>query len=337
MSRLFKNVQYKALRTKVTQDSSRNLLKVAVALQGGGAFGAFEWGVLDRLLQEKIFMPAALSGASAGALNATLVAHGLLEGGHEGARQALDRMWKGIGRMAQMSPMQLPGIGMQMNMLAQVFSPYQFNPFNINPIRDLLESIVDFKRLRRKSPIPLFISATNVRTGMPRIFREHEISTEVLMASTCIPYVSQAIEIDGERYWDGGFSANPPILPVVLESSCDALVVVKLMPEIEPNIPTTSTDIQKRAQRIMFNAPLIRDLAALEDLCDTLRQQERPSPGLKRIRDLRMVSIAIEHSMVADESEMNPRPEFLKRLKDAGHAIADKRLAETKSFWLPNY
>lgn len=295
----------------------------AVALQGGGAHGAFAWGVLDRLFEEEDGLRiAALSGASAGAVNAVVAAHGLLLGGPSKARAALRKLWTTIGQMSFLSPLGFPGGGFQVDLLTRMVSPYQFNPLNLNPMRDLLEEMVDFDLLRRETPIPLFISTTHVRTGRPRIFREHEITADVLMASTCIPHLHQAVTIEGEAYWDGGLSANPPILPLVLDTDCDSLLVVKLTPRDEPT-PTAASDILARMRRIMFNALLERELDALAEMRTLLKQQEPLPEKLKRVRDLDLHSLAITHGLVAESSALNTRPDLLARLHDAGYAAAD--------------
>lgn len=300
---------------------------LGLALQGGGAYGAFAWGVLDRLLEEDRLPLGGISGASAGAVNAAMLAHGLLEGGRDGAREALSGLWSTVARMAFLSPLGLPGGGLQVDLMTRMLSPYQFNPLNLNPIRDMLRDLVDFERIRRESPFPLMISATNVRTGQPRIFREHELSVDVLMASTCIPALYQAVEIEGETYWDGGFSANPPILPLALETEVNTILVVALMPEIEPDPPTNAQDIAQRMRRIMFNAPLQRDLDALAALRTSLAGLDRLPARLKRTRDLTLETIALDHTLIADGSALDPRPDFLSRLFEAGRARADFMLA----------
>lgn len=302
----------------------------AVALQGGGAYGAFTWGVLDRLLEDYDLTLAGISGASAGAINAVVAAWGLLEGGREGARAALQRLWTSVGQMSVLSPLGLPGASLQFDLLTRVVSPYQFNPLNINPLRDILLSMVDFDRLRKEAPVPLFVSATNVNTGDQRIFREQDITIDVLMASSCIPYVHQATEIDGQHYWDGGFSANPAILPLVMETACRSLLLVKLTPDVEPGLPTTAPEIFARLKRIMFNAPLLRDLDALTEMQRLLHRTNLLPHDLRRLRDLPLLPIAIEHAFFtsANGSAMDPRPELLNRLYEAGRTAATQKLAE---------
>ena len=306
---------------------------LAIALQGGGAYGAFTWGVLDRLLAEEEVFPRAISGASAGAVNAVIAAWGLLEGGREGARGALRRFWTEIGQKSLLSPLGLPGAGLQFDIWTRLFSPSQLNPLNIHPLRDIVGSMVDFEALRSSNEVKLFLSATDVATGEPRIFREHEVSLDVLMASTCLPHMTQAVEIDGRSYWDGGFSANPPILPMVLETDCRTLLVVKLTPDEEPNLPTQASDIMARLRRILVNGTLQRDLSALQEMAALLRRSALPSGDLRRIRDLAVRQVAIEHQFFAgsQDSAMSPRPEMLDRLFEAGVASAEALIVQDSS------
>jgi NTE family protein len=293
---------------------------IAIALQGGGAYGAYAWGVLDRLLEEEGLPIAGISGASAGAINAVVTAWGLLQGGRSGAREALRRLWTTVGQMSLISPFGLPGASLQFDLLTHVLSPYQFNPLNINPLRDLLVGMVDFDRLRDEGRLPLFISATNVNSGDQRIFREKEITIDVLMASACIPYVSQAVEIDGQHYWDGGFSSNPPILPLVLDTLCRSLLLVKLTADDEPMLPTTAPEIFARLKRILFNAPLLRDLDALIEMQKLLRRSSLLPRDLRRLRDLVLHKVAIDHAFfsAAEGSALDPKPDLLTKLFDAG-------------------
>jgi NTE family protein len=303
----------------------------ALALQGGGAYGAFTWGVLDRLLQESGLFPRAISGASAGAVNAVIAASGLMQGGRDGARELLRRFWTEIGRSALLSPLGgLPGADLHIDIWTRLFSPYQLNPLNIHPLRDILAGMIDFEALRRSCEIALFLSATDVATGEPRIFREDEVSLDVLMASTCLPRMTQAVEIDGRSYWDGGLSANPPVLPLALETDCRTLMVVKLTPDEEPHLPTQASDIMARLRRILVNGSLQRDLAALEEMRNLLRRSNLSSGDLRRIRDLGVRQVAIDHRFFLGPADnaLSPRPEMLDRLFDAGVEAADALLRQ---------
>lgn len=303
----------------------------AFALQGGGAYGAFTWGVLDRLLQEEDVFPSAISGASAGAVNAVICAWGLLKGGRDGAREALRRFWSDIGQQALLSPLGgLPGAELQFDIWTRLFSPSQLNPLNIHPLRDILAAMVDFEALRRSREIALFLSATDVATGEPRVFREHEVTLDVLMASTCLPRMTQAVEIDGRSYWDGGLSSNPPILPMVLDSPCRTLLVVKLTPDEEPALPQHASDIMARLRRILVNSSLQRDLAALEEMRGLLRRSHSSSGDVRRVRDLAVHQVSIDHRFFQgpQDNALSPRPDMLDRLFEAGVQAAEALLRE---------
>jgi len=301
---------------------------LAMALQGGGAYGAFTWGVLDRLLQENDVFPSAFSGASAGAVNAALTAWGLMQGGRDGARELLRQFWTEVGQKSILSPMALPGADLHFDLLTKLFSPYQFNPLNVNPLRDLLGRLIDFDELRQFGEIAMFISATDVVTGEPRIFRESELTLDVLLASTCLPHFTQAVEVDGRLYWDGGLSANPPILPLVLETGCRTILVVKLTPDEEPILPTAAPEITSRLRRILLNGSLNRDLVALTEMRNLLNRSNLSSGDLRRIRDLTVRQVTIDHGFFTGNNNLalSPRPDSLEKLRDAGTLAVENLL-----------
>jgi NTE family protein len=273
----------------------------------------------------------AISGASAGAVNGVVAASGYLEGGAEGARVALRRLWTSVGQMSLlMTPLSVPGFDLHLDFLTRLVSPYQFNPLNINPLRDLLAEIVDFERLRTDGRIPLFLSATDVNTGAQRIFREQDVTLDVVMASCCLPSLCQAVEIDGQAYWDGGFSSNPPILPVVLQTSCRSLLLIKLSAEVEPETPTGASEITSRLRRILVNAPLLHDLEAMDLMQQQLRRTSLLPADLRRVRDLVIHTVAIEPEFFAasNGSALGPHPEFVAQLHQSGRAAAERLIAD---------
>ncbi len=223
--------------------------RLALALQGGGSFGAFTWGVLDRLLEEKDGAFDAISGASAGAVNATLLAAGLIEGGPAAARAKLERFWRRMSRAAAFSPsasLSAPGFGL----IARSLAPSLFNPFNLNPLREALAEEVDFERLRRDSPVELMIGATRVKDGALRVFETSELTLEMVLASTCLPLLHHQIVIEGETYWDGGYAANPPLLRLALKSSAERILIVQITPNTvaaAPVTPAKSPDASNRS------------------------------------------------------------------------------------------
>jgi NTE family protein len=218
-------------RSQGTPAIVQPLTQIELALQGGGSHGAFTWGVLDRLLEEPQIEIAGISGTSAGAMNAVVLAAGLLDGGGEGARAALRAFWTRVGDAAAMNPLRLnPFAAFFGDMMSSVLSPYQFNPFNLNPLRNILAASVDFARLRAVEAPRLFVSATAVASGRLRVFRREELDADRVMASACLPALFQAVQVEGEAYWDGGYVGNPALLPLVRESPAHDLVVVQVNP-----------------------------------------------------------------------------------------------------------
>lgn len=285
-----------------------------VALQGGGSHGAFTWGVLDRLLEDERVRIEGVSGASAGAMNAAVLAYGLTTGGRQGARRALVDFWTSVAAKVP-SP-----LVESLVFLARFLSPAQFNPLNLNPLRDILEAQVDFKRLKAGSAARLFIAATNVRTGMPRVFRTHEITADVVLASACLPWIHRTVEIDGEAYWDGGLSANPPVRPLLYECKARDIVLVLLQPARRPGLPHTADEIWSRLTEMGFSSALH---AELEGIALAKREAECSPWSLGRLeRKLRRLKL---HRICAPEamsalSRLDTRSSFLQALHDAGRA-----------------
>jgi NTE family protein len=215
-------------------------------LQGGGAFGAFTWGVLDRLLEEDDLEFDAVSGASAGAINAVLLASGLARGGQDAARASLERFWSSVGESRANNVLLRPEVVVA---TTSQLSPYQFNPLDLNPLRDLLAQEVDFEAIRRRSPVRLLVSATRVQDGAVRVFRTKAISLDVVLASACLPRLHHAVEIHGEAHWDGGYAANPPLVPLVGASMASDVLVVHLIPTDHASLPVTKSEIGAPCQR----------------------------------------------------------------------------------------
>ena len=253
--------------------SSRAPVLVDFALQGGGAHGAFTWGVLDRLLEEPWLGIDGISGTSAGAMNAAVLVDGFADDGADGARAALENFWRRVSQAAVLSPFRRSPLDVllgrwtldyspmfvAMDMMARVFSPYDLSPSGANPLRNILAEVVDFDRLTR-APIKLFVTATNVRTGRGRVFRNGEITPDVLLASACLPTMFQAIEIDGESYWDGGYSGNPTITPLVRECRSQDTILVQINPVERSGSPRSARDILNRLNEVSFNAVLLKEL-----------------------------------------------------------------------------
>jgi NTE family protein len=311
-----------------------------LALQGGGTHGAFTWGVLERLLEEPGFEIDGVSATSAGAMNAVVLAHGLTVGGREGAKQALTDFWKLVARIAKSSFLQpswydrmthnprlehSPGY-VFLDMLSRVFSPYQINPFNYNPLRSVLEEVVDFEGLRRRCAIKLFLCATNVRTGKVRVFTDNEICVERVLASACLPLLSQAIEIEGEFFWDGGYMGNPALFPLIYGCQSPDIIVIHINPTERPEIPKTAQEIITRINEISFNSSLFREMRAIAFVTKLIDDGKVPDGELKRM---------LIHAIEADDvmqalgpvSRLNADWEFLMHLHDVGRNRADQWLA----------
>jgi len=320
------------------EETARAPVLVDLALQGGGSHGAFTWGVLDRLIEEPWLRIEAISGTSAGAMNAALVADGWTQGGAEGARAALDAYWRRVSHAAAFSPLQRTPLDrlmgrwtldtspayVTMDLMARVLSPYDLNPLGFNPLRAILDESIDFGRLAR-APIRLFITATNVRTGRGRIFRNAEITAEVLLASACLPTMFQAIEIDGEPYWDGGYAGNPTLTPLVRESDAHDTILVQINPRERPDPPRTANEILNRLNEISFNSPLMKELRMIA----LLRQVADPGHG-EGARWAGMRTHRIMTDTLAEfgaSSKLNAEWEFVSLLKQEGRKSADVFLA----------
>jgi len=308
-------------------------LLVDLALQGGGAHGAFTWGVLDRLLEESWLTFDGISGTSAGAMNAAVMASGHTHGGMEGAKAALEAFWKSVSDASQFSPvrrgpfemltgkwsLQNSPMYMATEMMSRIFSPYDLNPTGANPLHKILAETVDFECLA-KSPIRLFITATNVRTGAGRVFRNAEITPDVLLASGCLPTMFQAVEIDGEHYWDGGYVGNPTITPLVRECRSHDTILVQINPIERPGVPKTARDILNRLNEIAFNSPLLKELrmiALLHKAADAGRGEGH------QWAEMRIHRIATDRVTELDStSKMITEWPFLCKLRDEGRRTA---------------
>lgn len=317
---------------QMTQSAAR---PVSLALQGGGAHGAFTWGVLDRLLMDERIRIVAISGCSAGAMNAVVAASGLMAGGPEGACAALARFWRAISDAARFSPVQRNPIDMFLgnwsldfspgfhlvNGLSRALSPYAVNPLNINPLKTLLEAHVDFDALRRCEQIRIFISATDVETGRITLFDRHRLTADMVMASACLPQLFQAVEVEGRHYWDGGYSGNPALFPLFEVPETKDIVIVQVTPFTRRGVPVTAHDIQERVNEITFNASLLAELRAIDFVRRMINAGALPR---ERYRKMRIHMIADEDAMspLGSSSKLNAEWAFLQHLHDLGHAAA---------------
>jgi NTE family protein len=313
-------------------------LQIDLALQGGGSHGAFTWGVLDRLLEERWLLIDGISGTSAGAMNAAALISGYVTAGAAGARAALEAFWRRVSRAALLSPfrrgpldvllgrwtLDTSPVFIAMDLMARVVSPYSLNPAGVNPLRDVLAESVDFTRLAQ-SRIKLFVTATNVRTGRGRVFRNSEITPDVLLASACLPTLFHAVEVDGESYWDGGYSGNPTITPLIRECVSSDTILVQINPVERPGTPRTARDILNRLNEVSFNAVLLKELrmiALLRQLAPTGDGEAAAWAGMRIHRIAGDVMVDLGYS-----SKLNAEWEFLTMLRDEGRRAADAFLS----------
>lgn len=310
------------------KEGTRGKLTINLALQGGGSHGAFTWGVLDRLLEDGRLHFDGLSGASAGAMNAAVMAQGWMADGRDGARAALDRFWRAIGGSVGSFGTEM--LGAWADIFVRTFSPYTLNPANLNPLRGILSRQIDFDRLRVESPLRVFVSATNVRTSQVRIFNTSELSVDVLLASSCLPTVFHTVQIEGEQYWDGGYLADPPLFPFFYESESRDLLVVMVNPLVRDRSPRTPNEILDRLNEITFNASLISSMRAIAFVQKLLNEgwiKPEFEPQLKNmlVHAIRADGIL---SGLGSETKFTTATPFLIDLRERGRAAAGAWLEE---------
>jgi len=319
----------------------KNMAKrVNLALQGGGAHGAFTWGVLDRLLEDGRIDIEGICGTSAGALNATVLAYGHMRGSNDGAREALHSFWRAVSDTSMITssvrrlpwPM-FPFVGWHMQdtlnynwfeTMTRFVSPYQFNPLNVNPLRQILERCVDFESLRRNGDIKLFVSATNVRTGQLRIFHTHELTLDAAMASACLPFVFQAVAVDREYYWDGGYMGNPPLFPLFYHSDSRDVIVIHTNPIVRDKLPTDAADIMNRINEISFNSSLLREFRAVTFVNKLIEEGWLKDEYKGRLKQIFVHSIRADQALtdVSVASKFRLEWSFLTALRDRGRVTA---------------
>ncbi|MGC1355875.1 MAG: patatin-like phospholipase family protein [Xanthobacteraceae bacterium] len=313
--------------------------RINLALQGGGAHGAFTWGVLEHLLSDGRLHFEGISGTSAGAVNAVMLADGLIHGGPEEAQKRLADFWRAVSNNGNLPAMQravvermlsfipLEGTPMQawLETLARYFSPYDFNPLNINPLKDLFERFVDFEALRAARDLQIFISATNVQTGRVRIFSRDKITAEALMASACLPLLFRAVEIDGIPYWDGGYLANPVIFPFYGTTKTEDVLVVQINPLVRQATPTSANEIMNRINEITFNSSLLSEYRAIEFVARLIDQGRLPRGiGRGQYRRINVHRIVLDHHGTAFDAASKVSTDYT--LFEALH-VAGKRAA----------
>ena len=320
--------------------AKRNRKKIKLALQGGGSHGAFTWGVLDRLLADDRLEVEAVVGTSAGAMNAAIVADGLHAGGPAEARRMLDAFWEGVGSMFAFSPVQPTPLDLWFSpgnmdfspawrvadVLTRQFSPYELNPGNRNGLHELIEEVVNFERLRTAPGPALFVCATNVLTGRLRVFERSEMSADAVMASACVPLLFQAVEVEGQHYWDGGYCGNPPIFPLIYMGGAPDIVIVQLNPINIPEVPRDIRAIVDRMNTLAFNSSLMREMRMIRFVTDLIDQGQLPKE--KHLRCfIHTVDAEAELAALNASSKMNASRGFLHHLRELGVQRAEEFLA----------
>ncbi len=312
---------------------------ISLALQGGGSHGAFTWGVLDHLLEDGRVGITAISGTSAGAMNAVVLADGIMRDGPDGARQALENFWRAMSEKAAWSPIKRtpfdyffgnwrldnsPGFHL-VDAMTRMLSPYQLNPLNINPLRKVLADCVDFDLVRSCDKLKVFVSATSVETGRVKVFDRKSLTADMVMASACLPLMYQAVEIDGEPYWDGGYMGNPSLFPLHAYSDCSDIVVVQINPIERKGAPKTAQEIMNRMNEISFNGSLLKELRAIDFV---RRLIEEGKLSTDEYRNLRVHVIENQEALkpLGASSKLNAEWAFLCHLRDIGRETAVKWL-----------
>ena len=325
----------------MADDSTQKTINLA--LQGGGSHGALTWGVLDRILEDERLQIAEISGTSAGAMNAIVLADGYERGGRDGARAALEAFWRAISEAAMFSPLQRSPLDRMLGRysldhspaflmaegLSRVFSPYQLNPLGLNPLRDVLEAQVDFDNVNRCRAIAVHVTATHVRTGRARIFSRGEVTLDSVMASACLPQLYPAVIIDGEAYWDGGYSANPALMPLVASPASPDIVVVQINPIVRHSEPVSAREIINRVNEISFNTALIKELRAIalmQQMLDAKAGKVGLDLGAAARTFVHLIHTDTEVQDLAASSKMNAEWSYLRMLFDRGRNWAESWL-----------
>ena len=313
---------------------------LSLAFQGGGAHGAFTWGVVDRLLEDPTFEIEGITGTSAGAMNATVLAYGHAKGGNEGAREALDAFWHGVAKAARYSPYKptffdkmkgnwsldnSPGYQI-MDMIGRMFSPYDLNPGGDNPLREILNEFVDFEYLRKNSKIKVFLNAVNVRTGKLKQFTDDVMTVDAVLASGCLPFMFHAVEIDGEHYWDGGYCGNPALYPLIYHCTSPDILLVQINPLERKELPRSARQILDRVNEISFNSSLMREMRAIKFVSDLIDQGNLSEEEYVKLH-IHMISSS-ELQEFGASSKLNAELDFLLTLKRLGQETADKWLQD---------
>lgn len=328
-------------KTNEENKTSSGKKKVALALQGGGAHGAFTWGVVEELLLDGRFEIEGLTGTSAGAMNAVAAAQGIIKGGNKGGVEALAQFWNNVSDYSKGKGVSPEGLDkfygnftmhnspsfLFFDFLTRVFSPYQLNPSDVNPLREVVQDFFDFDLLH-KNPYPgVFICATQVATGKIRMFHNKDLSTDALMASACLPFLFKSVRIDGEYFWDGGYIGNPVLFPLIDNCSTADIIVVQLNPTHRAELPTEATAIFDRMNEITCNSTLLREMRAIKFITDLIDSGKVVDKSLKRLH-MHLINSEDTFSNLGFSSKLNTTKEFLEYLRLKGKMTARKWIEE---------
>jgi NTE family protein len=319
--------------------SGSNAKHINLALQGGGSHGAYTWGVLERLMGDRRLHIAGLSGTSAGAMNAVVMADGFIKDRRDGAIRAIrafwerisetgffnaktQALWKGHGGSVNLDSTPLYHM---FDMVTRLFSPYELNPMDINPLLDIVEEMIDFEELRKHSELKLFVTATNVRTGKPRVFTTPEMTAKVLMASSCLPLAFKAVEIDGEHYWDGGYIGNPSIYPLVHECESRDVMIIQINPLRRDDVPRTSRDILNRLNELSFNTSIMREMRGFATITQLIESGQLNNHHYSEV-NFHMIEAQDDLANFNASSKFNTDIGFLEDLHQRGWNAAERWL-----------
>ena len=317
----------------------RNVKQINLALQGGGAHGAFTWGALERLMGDRRLQIAGLSGTSAGAMNAVVMADGFIKDRRDGAIHAIGEFWQRVSKTGLFNAQTLAWWKMANNhanlggapfylafdMITRLFSPYELNPFDYNPLLEIIEDLIDFEELRKHDELKLFVTATNVRTGKPRVFTTREMSAKVLMASACLPLMFKAVEIDGEHYWDGGYMGNPMIYPLVHECESKDIVIIQINPLRRADVPHTAREILNRLNELSFNTAIVREMRGFATITQLIESGQLANDHYSPV-NFHMIEAQDDLAEFDASSKFNTDINFLLDLHRRGWGAADRWL-----------
>jgi NTE family protein len=329
------------VKTKKTETSGGKK-KISLALQGGGAHGAFTWGVVDRMLEDGRFDIEGLTGTSAGGMNALAVAQGLMEGGPQRAREVMREFWERISETGRHSSLNKRGMVdrmmnrytmysspgfMMFDFLSRIFSPYELNPLEIDPLKDVIEATFDFPKLREYKDVKAYLCATHVYTGKLKIFPLDEIKAECLQATACLPTIHNAVKVDGEYYWDGGFIGNPVFFPLIYNCESPDIMLVQLNPMTRNHLPKTAREIADRLNEITNNASVIREMRAIHFITDLIEKGMIDESKIKRVF-MHLIEDEETFTELGWSSKLNTEWEFLTHLFEKGRNAADRWIKE---------